>query len=182
MTNGPRSLAGGDLPSMTKEVIREMTTRIEPEEMVALDSPLAEFFRTLTSPWPFRPLLALTPGKHFIPTTDVFARNGSLVVKIDLPGIEPKDIHVKVFEGELTVTGERKADKEIKEEGYFRKETTYGFFERHLTVPKGIKESEIKAEYDNGVLEISMPKAAKVEDLPKAKEIPVKQATRPIKV
>jgi len=153
-----------------------------PEEMVELDSPIAEFFRTLAGPWPFRPLLALTPGKHFIPNADVFARNGSLVVKIDLPGVDPKDIHVKVMEGQLTVTGERKAEKEVNEEGYFRKETTFGFFERRMTVPKAIKESEIKAEYDNGVLEISMPKAARLEELPKAKEIPVKQAARPIKV
>lgn len=158
-----------------------MTTRIEPEETVALDSPFAEFFRMLSSPWPFRPLLALAPGKHFIPTTDVYARNGSLVVKVDLPGVEPKDIHVKVFEGELTVTGERKADKEIREEGYYRKETTYGFFERHMNVPKGIREADIKAEYDNGVLEISMPRAAKVEGLPKVKEITVKQVIKPIK-
>ena len=158
-----------------------MTTRIVPEELVELDSPLAEFFRTLSGPWPFRPLLALAPGRHFIPTADVFARNGSLVVKVDLPGVDPKDIHVKVFEGELRVTGERKADKEIKEEGYYRKETTYGFFERHMSVPKGIKEADIKAEYDNGVLEISMPRVAKAEDLPKAKEIPVKQALKPVK-
>lgn len=158
-----------------------MTTRIEPEELVALDSPLAEFFRTLSGPWPFRPLLALTPVKHFIPTADVFARDGSLVVKLDLPGVEAKDIHVKVMEGELTVTGERKADKEVKEEGYFRKETTYGFFERHMSVPKGIKESEIKATFDKGVLEISMPRTAKTEDLPKAKEIPVKQVVKPVK-
>lgn len=159
-----------------------MTTRIVPEEVVALDSPFAEFFRTLSGPWPFRPLLALTPGKHFIPTADVFAKNGSLVVKLDLPGVDPKDIHVKVFEGDLTVTGERKADKEVKEDGYFRKEMTYGFFERHMSVPKGIKDSDIKAEYENGVLEISMPRPAKIEELPKAKEIPVKQAIKPVKV
>ena len=70
--------------------------------------------------------------------------------------------------------GERKAEKEIKEEGYYRKEATYGVFERHMTLPKGIKESEIKAEYDKGVLEISVPRMPKTEALPKAKEIPVK--------
>ncbi len=159
-----------------------MTTRIVPEELVELDSPFAEFFRTLSGPWPFRPLLALGPGKHFIPTADVFARDGSLIVRIDLPGVDPKDIHVKVMEGELTVTGERKADKEVKEEGYYRKETTYGFFERHMSVPKGIKESDIEAEYEYGVLEISMPRAPKPEDLPKVKEIPVKPAIKPVKV
>jgi len=159
-----------------------MTSRIAPEEVVELGSPVSEFFRTLSGPWPFRPLLALTSSRHFIPTADVFARNGSLVVKMDLPGVDPKDIHVKLDEGELTVTGERKVDKEIKEEGYLRKESTYGFFERHMSVPKGIKDSEIKAEYADGVLEISMPRAAKTEGLPKVKEIPVKQAIKPIKV
>ena len=157
-----------------------MTTRIVPEELVELDRPFAEFFRTLAGPWPFRPLMALTPGNHFIPTADVYARNGEMVVRMDLPGVDPKDIKVKFEEGELTVTGERKADKEIKEEGYYRKETAYGIFERHMSLPKGIRESEIKAEYDNGVLEISVPKTPKVEGQPKAKEIPVKYL-KPIK-
>jgi HSP20 family protein len=156
-----------------------MTTRTVSDELVELNRPLAEFFRTLSGPWPFRPLLALTPGKHFMPTADVFARNGDLVVKLDLPGVDPKDIHVKFEEGELTVTGERKADKEVKEEGYYRKENTYGYFERHMSVPKGIKDTEIKAEYDNGVLLISVPRAAKIENMPKVKEIPVKKAIKP---
>ena len=151
-----------------------MTSRIVPEGLVELDSPFAEFFRTLSGPWPFRPLFALTPGKHFLPAADVFARNGEIVVKVDLPGVEPKDIHVKLVDNELIVMGERKAEKEIKEEGYYRQEATYGVFERHMTLPKGIKESEIKAEYDKGVLEISVPRMPKTEALPKAKEIPVK--------
>lgn len=151
-----------------------MTTRVLPDEFVELDRPFVEFFRTLTSPWPFRPLLALTPGKHYVPTADVFARNGDMVVRIDLPGVDPKDIKVKLEEDELVVMGERKAEKEIKEEGYYRKESTFGVFERHMALPKGIKETEIKAEYDKGVLEISIPKAPKTEALPKAKEIPVK--------
>jgi HSP20 family protein len=160
-----------------------MTTRIMPEGFVELDSPFAEFFRTLSGPWPFRPLFALTPGKHFLPAADVFARNGEIVVKVDLPGVEPKDIHVKLVDNELIVMGERKAENEVKEDGYYRKESTYGLFERHMTVPKGIKESDVKAEYTNGVLEISMPLAGKVETPPKVKEIPVKPAAiKPIKV
>jgi HSP20 family protein len=154
-----------------------MLTRFAPEEVVELDSPIAEFFRTLTGPWPFRPFLALS-GKHFIPTADVFARNGELVVKVDLPGVDPKDIHVRLDEDELMISGERKANKEIKEEGFYRKESTYGFFERRMTVPKGIKESEIAAKYEDGVLEVTMPKAGKIEGRPKAKEIPVKPVTK----
>ena len=158
-----------------------MTTRIVPEGMVEIDRPFAEFFRTLSGPWPFRPFFAFTPGKHFLPAADVFARNGDMVVKLDLPGVEPKDIHVKLDEGELIVTGERNADHEVKEEGYYRKESSYGLFQRRMSVPKGINESEIKAEYVNGVLEISMPRKAKLEGQPKAKEIPVKQVVKPIK-
>ena len=158
-----------------------MTTNIS-DELVELDRPFEEFFRVLTSPWPFRPLLALTPGRRFTPTADVFARNGDLVVKMDLPGMDPKDIHVKYQQGALTVTGERKADKEVKAEGYFRKESTFGFFERHVALPKGVKDADVKAEYDNGVLEISMPKIAKTNGEPKVKEIPIKKLVKPLKV
>jgi HSP20 family molecular chaperone IbpA len=159
-----------------------MTTRTVSDELVELDAPLAEFVRTLTGPWPFRPLLALTPGKHFIPTADVFARNGDLVVRMDLPGIDPKDIHVKLEAGELAVTGERKLDKEVKETGYYRKETSYGFFERHISLPKGVKESAIKAEYDSGVLEISIPRPAGADGLAPVRMIPVTKASKPVKV
>jgi HSP20 family molecular chaperone IbpA len=158
-----------------------MTTRTVSDELVELDAPFAEFLRTLTGPWPFRPLLALTPGKHFIPTADVFARNGDLIVRMDLPGMDLNDIHVKVEAGELAVTGERKLDKEVKEAGYYRKETSYGFFERHVTLPKGVKESEIKAEYDSGVLEISIPRPAVVNGALQVKTIPVTKAVKPLK-
>jgi HSP20 family protein len=158
-----------------------MTTRTVSDELVELDAPFAEFFRTLSGPWPFRPLLALNPGKHFIPTADVFARNGDLVVRMDLPGMDLKDIHVKLEAGELAVTGERKLDKEVKEGGYFRKETSYGFFERHVSLPKGVKESAIKAEYDSGVLEISIPRPAGVDGAPQVKTIPVTKAVKPVK-
>jgi HSP20 family protein len=158
-----------------------MTTRTLSDELVELDAPFAEFFRTLSGPWPFRPLLALTPGKHFIPTADVFARNGDLVVRMDLPGMDPKDIHVKLQESELAVTGERKLDTEVKEAGYFRKETSYGFFERHVSLPKGVKESAIKAEYDSGVLEISIPRPAGINGAPQVKTIPVTKAAKPFK-
>src|SRR5450759_218671 len=158
-----------------------MTTRTVSDELLELDAPFAEFFRTLTGPWPFRPLLALAPGKHFIPTADVFARNGDFVVRMDLPGIDPKDIHVKFEEGELTVSGERKTDKEVKEEGYYRKESSYGSFERYVALPKAIKEGDIQPESENGVLEISVPRIAGTNGKPHTKTIPVKSPVKPVK-
>jgi HSP20 family protein len=152
-----------------------MTTHTVSNELVELDAPFAEFFRTLSGPWPFRPLLALTPGKHFMPTADVYEADGFMVVRFDLPGMEPKDIHVTFQEGQLTVSGERKLDKEVKEGSYYRKESTYGLFERHVSLPKGVKESEIEATYDSGVLEICIPRATSTNGKPLAKTIPVKK-------
>ena len=151
-----------------------MPTLLRPRELWELDRPFSEFFRTLSGPWPFQPLLGLMPGKHFIPSSDVFARNGDLVVRLDLPGMDLKNIHIQYAEGELVVTGERKEVKEIKEEDYFRKESFYGTFERHLPLPKEIKESDIKATYDNGVLEIVMPKVAPSNGKAHPKEIVIK--------
>jgi HSP20 family protein len=155
--------------------VDKMTTHTVSNELVELDAPFAEFFRTLSGPWPFRPLLALTAGKHFMPTADVYEGDGFMVVRFDLPGMEPKDIHVTFQEGQLTVSGERKLDKEVKEGSYYRKESAYGLFERHVSLPKGIKESEIEATYDNGVLEIGIPRPATTNGKPLAKTIPVKK-------
>lgn len=156
-----------------------MPNKIYPEELVEFDSPIAEFFRTLPT-WASRPLYPVASGRRYIPAADVYTRNGSMVVKLDLPGVDPKDVHVKLIEDELVITGERKADKEVKAEGYHRKETVYGYFERHVTVPKGLKESDIKAEFENGVLMISYPKPHDTL-APKAKEIPVKHSHMPLK-
>jgi HSP20 family molecular chaperone IbpA len=161
--------------------VDKMTTRTVSDELVEVDAPFAEFFRTLSGPWPFRPLLTLTPGKHFIPTADVYEAKGCMVVRFDLPGMELKDIEVKFQEGQLTVSGERKLDKEVKEGSYYRKESTYGFFERHVSLPKGIKESEIEATYDNGVLEICIPRLTSTNGKPVAKTIPVKKAEKTFK-
>ena len=157
-----------------------MPTKIFPEELVEFDSPLAEFFRTLATPWPFRPLFSIAPARHFVPAADVYTHDGSLVMKFDLPGVDAEDVEVKLVEDELVITGERKADKEFKEEGYYRKETVYGFFERRMPVPKGVKEADIKAEYANGVLEITIPRLEKAA-LPKPRLIPVKHTHKPIK-
>ncbi len=161
-----------------------MITRFLPEEMVDLDRPFTDLFRTLSGPWPVHPLLPFMPAKGFIPAANVFEHKGDLVLRLDLPGMDAKDIHVSVEEGDLIVMGERKESKEVKEEGYYRKESSYGAFERHMTLPKGVKESDIKAEYESGVLEIVIPNVAKANGgKPKATLIPIlDKEIKPIKV
>jgi len=100
---------------------------------------------------------------------------------MDLPGMDLKDIHVKLEEGDLAVTGERKLEYVVKKEGYYRKESSYGFFERHVSVPKGVKENDVKAIYDNGVLEISIPRPIAANGVPQARTIAVTTPVKPVK-
>ncbi len=150
-------------------------------DLVEVDRPFADMFRGPWTPWAFRPWFTATESRPYLPTTDVFARNGDIVVRVELPGIDPtKDVTVILEDGELTVKGERKQDREVKEEGFYKKESTFGYFERHIVVPEQTKESDIKATYSDGVLEVVIPKAKVEITKPKAKVIPV-AAPKPVK-
>src|SRR5690348_9325444 len=119
---------------------------------------------------PFFPLA----GKRYVPPVEVFEKGGDLHVKVELPGIDPaKDVTVTVEDGYLSIHGERKETLEAKEEGYFRKETVYGLFERHIPIPHGIKESAVKADYKGGILEVVVPEVTKAAEVAKPKRIPI---------
>jgi HSP20 family protein len=89
---------------------------------------------------------------------EVFDRDGHMVVRLEVPGVKMEDIDISVSEGMLTLKGEKRLEKEIKEKDCYRSERTYGSFRRTLSVPKGIDESKISATYDKGILEVSLPK------------------------
>ncbi len=104
------------------------------------------------------------------PRLESYQKDGSYVIRADLPGVDAKNVHVTVEDGFLTIEGERKADREVKKKDVRRKEVFYGSFRRSMAIPKGLKVEEIKAKYHKGVLEISapldkslLPKAVKVE-------------------
>jgi HSP20 family protein len=146
------------------------------DDLVELDRPITDLFRAYALPW--RPWLTSMPDRPYMPVVDVFTRNGDMVVRVELPGIDPeKDVKVTLEEGMLDVKGERKQEKEIKEAGYYRKESTYGAFERRIPLPAGIKDADIKADYKNGVLEVVVTGAAKAAPKPAIKEIPIKTKT-----
>lgn len=92
------------------------------------------------------------------PALDMLDRKDELVLKADLPGLEQKDIEVSVEEGILTIRGERKEEKEVKEEEYYRCERWAGAFARSLALPPGLDADKIKATFKNGVLEVHLPK------------------------
>jgi HSP20 family protein len=92
-----------------------------------------------------------------VPALESYKKDGNLVVRLDLPGVEPKEVDISVTGNVLTIKGERKHKEEVKEGEYTRRETAYGSFERSLALPEGVEADKIKANYEKGVLEISMP-------------------------
>ena len=110
----------------------------------------------------------LTAGT-WSPAVDIYETGDKLVLTAEVPGIDEKDIEIKVEDNTLTVRGERKFEKETKEENFHRIERSYGSFFRAFTLPASIDADKIQAENENGVLKIVMPK--KLELKPRSVKI-----------
>ena len=93
------------------------------------------------------------------PTLDVYDEKESFVVKVELPGMKKEDIDISFHDGALTVSGERKHERENKEGETFRSERYFGRFQRSLTLPAAVDASKITATYKDGVLHLDLPKA-----------------------
>ena len=99
----------------------------------------------------------------FAPAVDVYEDEHKVTLKIEVPGIDEKDIDVRVENNTLTVHGERKIEKEEKEENYRRVERQYGSFTRTFTLPQTVDTDHVSATYDKGVLKVSLPKKAEAK-------------------
>ena len=108
------------------------------------------------------------------PALESLIKNGHLIIRADLPGIDPKTVEVTVTGDVLTIRGERHERKEEKGRDYLCREIRYGAFERSLSLPHGVKSDEIKASYQHGVLELTMP--APKELAPKKVAVQVEEA------
>jgi len=102
---------------------------------------------------------SLTPAS-FAPPVDIYEDEHSYTLKLEVPGIEEKDIDVRLENNTLTVSGERKYEKEEKEENFRRLERHYGSFARSFTLPSTIDAEKVGAEYEKGVLKITLQKKA----------------------
>jgi len=99
----------------------------------------------------------------FAPAVDVYEDEHNVTLKIEVPGIEEKDLDIRVENNTLTVHGERKFEKEEKEENYRRVERQYGSFTRSFTLPSTVDTNSISANYDKGVLKIKLAKKAEAK-------------------
>jgi HSP20 family protein len=99
----------------------------------------------------------------FAPAVDVYEDEHNVTLKIEVPGIDEKDIDVRVENNTLTVHGERKFEKEEKEENYRRVERQYGSFSRTFTLPNTVDTESVSADYEKGVLKIKLAKKAEAK-------------------
>ena len=106
----------------------------------------------------------------WIPLTDIFEDKDNYKIKADLPGMKKEDVKISFSEGQLSISGERVQERESKDTKCYRVERTYGKYYRSFNLPKEIKKDKIKAEFKDGQLTITIPKAEEV----KPKEIEIK--------
>ncbi|MDD5559445.1 Hsp20/alpha crystallin family protein [Candidatus Methylomirabilis sp.] len=106
------------------------------------------------------------------PAVDIFETSDSIVMKAELPGVSRDNIDIQVEDNTLTLKGERKFEREVKEENYLRIERSYGAFQRAFNLPTGVQQDKIRAVFKDGVLEVTMPKAEEAK--PKQVKIDVK--------
>jgi HSP20 family protein len=105
------------------------------------------------------------PPKEWKPAVEMFETNAGIIVRIELPNIDPKKVDITVTDDLLTLRGETKHEEEQKDRNYYYRELAYGTFTRTLRLPAAVKGAEAKAVYKDGVLEVKIPKTAEVKPI-----------------
>jgi len=113
--------------------------------------------------------------ESWLPAVDVFDTKDAVVLKAELAGMNPDDIEIEVDDNVLTIKGERKFEEQVDEERYYRVERRYGSFSRSLALPQGVRADDIQADYEDGVLEVRVPKVE--EEKPKRISVKAGQKT-----
>lgn len=116
-----------------------------------MDDLFDSFFRGLEKPF---------AGYKAWPAIDVAEEENAITVRAEVPGCKADDVEISVYGNTLTISGEKKVEEEKKEKGYYHIESTYGSFRRELTLPTDVDASKIDAVCKDGVLSITLPKAA----------------------
>lgn len=137
------------------------------EELRRMQERMSRLFEGL--PESVGPSLPVSPEITQTPYVDVVDRDNDIIVTADLPGVDKKDIKIDVRDDILEISAQRKTEKEEKEGGFLRHERRFNQFYRAIRLPAPVDKSKAKASFNNGVLEITLPKTEKAE----VSEIPV---------
>src|SRR6478609_9896894 len=136
-------------------------TRWDPlRDLATMQNRINRFVRESYSPEVPEEALTTT---SFAPLVDIYEDEHTIALKMEVPGIDEKDIDVRLENNTLTVHGERKIEKEEKEENFRRVERRYGSFTRTFTLPQTVDTENVSATYDKGVLKITLPKKAEAK-------------------
>jgi len=130
------------------------------KEMEEMEQRFEDLFRQpFLRPWRRFPVTE----REWVPAIDVFEKDDRFIVKAELPGMREEDVDVSVVGDTLNIKGERKTETEVKEEDYYCCERSYGGFFRSIGLPSNVDADKIEANYEEGVLEVSLPKTAEVK-------------------
>lgn len=135
---------------------------------------LFEEFPTPRSIGPFEPFDRFLGGLPATPAVDFVEKEKEYEVTAELPGLDNKNVEVKLSNGMLIIGGEKKEEKEEKKEGYYFSERRYGSFKRAFRVPEGVDTDKIEASFDKGVLTVRLPKTPEAQQAQKTIEIKTK--------
>ena len=111
----------------------------------------------------------VSPSKAFIPAMDVYQDNDNVIVETPITGVDPEKLDISVENDVLSISGDSEHKSEVDEKNYYRKEVRYGAFHRTVALPANVDGAKAKAEYENGVLKVIIPK----KEMPKPKKIQI---------
>src|SRR6201987_5550116 len=138
-----------------------LLTRWDPlRDLATMQNRINRFVRESYGPEGPEEALATT---SFAPPVDIYEDEHNITLKLEVPGIDEKDIDVRIESNTLTVHGERKIEKEEKEENFRRVERQYGSFTRSFTLPSSLDAGQVSADYNQGVLKIKLAKKAEAK-------------------
>ena len=99
----------------------------------------------------------------FVPPVDIYETEHNIVLKVEVPGVEQKDLDIRIENNTITIRGERKFEKEVKEENFHRVERRYGSFQRSFSLPNIVNTESVSADYENGLLQVTLAKRAEAK-------------------
>ena len=129
-------------------------------DMLSFNSRADRFFNDFFSP---SRRVGVSGNWDWNPRVDIYEEENAIVLKAELPGVEKDNITVDVKDGVLTLKGERSSDNEVNEESYYRRERSFGSFQRRFNIADNVDPEQITADYKDGVLKVTIPKPAEVK-------------------
>jgi HSP20 family protein len=151
--------------AMTAKGLKDLVKRERSSPLYDIEHWFEEAWKkpfSLLSPsvWPE---LRLAERYEIAPSVDIFEEGNEVIMKADLPGIRKEDIKIDMNENIMTITGEKKRKEKIEKEGFYRYERSFGSFCRRFELPSDLDTEKIKAHFEDGVLEVRVPKTKEAE-------------------